>query len=133
MATDTQEQGKRLLSVIKSLKISRQEFADTVGLRYVFLSHLITGYRRITDGTAYKITMSFPAVNMEWIFTGQGEWAKPVDGHLNTVAEPPPHYERADTITLQSLPDIIRRLRQQLEQHEGRISELEQHFAKKEK
>lgn len=63
----------RLELLISALGISQKDLSDKTGLSTSVISHYITGERGITAKSALKIQSAFPAVNPDWLLTGDGK------------------------------------------------------------
>lgn len=68
--------GERLLEFIHSLGIDPSEFADAIGISRTTLHHIVSGKGRGNDPskeTIEKISKKYPALNINWLLTGNGE------------------------------------------------------------
>lgn len=68
----------RLVELRKALKLTQQEFADTIALSRSVVSEMELGNAPIVDRTIILIVAKFN-VNEEWFRTGMGEMFKIVD------------------------------------------------------
>ena len=64
---------KRLSKIIKYTKLSKKEFALTLGYNNTtLLNNVLSGRNEISNTLVKKITAKYPAINAEWIKTGEG-------------------------------------------------------------
>ena len=63
---------KRLSEIIKYTKLSKKEFALTLGYNNTtLLNNVLSGRNEISNTLVKKITAKYPAINTEWIKTGE--------------------------------------------------------------
>ena len=64
---------KRLSEIIDYTKLSKKEFALTLGYNNTtLLNNVLSGRNEISNTLVKKITAKYPAINAEWIKTGEG-------------------------------------------------------------
>jgi len=64
---------KRLSEIIDYTKLSKKEFALTLGYNNTtLLNNVLSGRNEISNTLVQKITAKYPAINAEWIKTGEG-------------------------------------------------------------
>lgn len=64
---------KRLTEIIDYTKLSKKEFALTLGYNNTtLLNNVLSGRNEISNTLVQKITAKYPAINAEWINTGEG-------------------------------------------------------------
>ena len=64
---------KRLSEIIDYTKLSKKEFALTLGYNNTtLLNNVLSGRNEISETLVKKINAKYPAINAEWIKTGQG-------------------------------------------------------------
>ena len=64
---------KRLTEIIDYTKLSKKEFALTLGYNNTtLLNNVLSGRNEISETLVKKINAKYPAINAEWIKTGQG-------------------------------------------------------------
>lgn len=100
------EQGARLETFIKSLKMSKKEFAVKIGVTPGQVSHVATGRNSISAELAKSIAIAFPELSWDWVFVGRGEMLK----HSYTSPDESPREEIAPTTTFfnRNLPVLLR-------------------------
>ena len=63
---------KRLSEIIDYTKLSKKEFALTLGYNNTtLLNNVLSGRNEISNTLVQKITAKYPAINTEWIKTGE--------------------------------------------------------------
>ncbi len=72
MTEDETARSYRLIKLLKSLKIKQKRFAEEIGVKPVYVSHLVNRHRKITFEMAQKISRSYH-VRTEWLLNGDGE------------------------------------------------------------
>lgn len=68
----------RILQIRKSLNLSQNEFANTIGLKHSSLSDIERGKAPITERTIIAICSKFN-VNEQWLRNGSGEMFNIID------------------------------------------------------
>ena len=64
---------KRLSEIIDYTKLSKKEFALTLGYNNTtLLNNVLSGRNEISNTLVKKINAKYPAINAEWIKTGEG-------------------------------------------------------------
>ena len=100
------EQGLRLGKFIKSLKMSKKDFAARIGITPGMVSHCVTGRNSISADVITNIVTAFPSLSLDWIFTGRGEMLK----HIYATNDEAPKEEITPSTTFfnQNLPVLMR-------------------------
>lgn len=99
------EQGARLETFIKSLKMSKKEFAVKIGVTPGQVSHVATGRNSISAELAKSIAIAFPELSWDWVFVGRGSMLK----HSYTASDESPREEIAPITTFnRNLPVLLR-------------------------
>lgn len=114
MTADVAKRSGRLDDLIKELKIKKVQFAEQIGMKPQYVSHLLNQQRPVTISTALKIAQRFKQVNPDWLLYGKGEMFKG-EAELNENGKRQAYEDQ----------DPLRALRALLEDHERRIAALE--------
>lgn len=67
------EIAKRLSLYLMYKNLSGNAFSVRIGINQSNLSKMLNGKQPISEKTLYKISSTFPELNMEWLRTGEGE------------------------------------------------------------
>lgn len=67
---------KRLQQFIFAENISQSAFADTVGVARASVSHILSGRNKPGFDFIENLTRAYPALNIEWLITGEGKMYK---------------------------------------------------------
>jgi DNA-binding transcriptional MerR regulator len=59
--------------LIKTLGVDQTEFSRLTGIPYTTLNHYVLGRRKISAKAAAKIVAKYPAVDVGWLVSGEGE------------------------------------------------------------
>lgn len=70
--TNKELQGERLQEILFALNISQNTFCEMTGSQQSHLSNAIQGKKGISFGMLEKTMRTFPQVNLNRIFTGEG-------------------------------------------------------------
>jgi transcriptional regulator with XRE-family HTH domain len=92
----------RLKEVLKKLGINQIEFAEKIGISDKYISHMLAGYRPISDKNIKKIVATYPEINYIWMLTGGG-----------------PMYIGKDGMSFDDLVELVKELRTRIEVLEG--------------
>lgn len=71
------ERKDRLNEILQYLGIAYSAFALKSGINPSNLKKMLDGSQTITDKTLFRISNTFPELNIEWLRTGEGEMIKP--------------------------------------------------------
>jgi transcriptional regulator with XRE-family HTH domain len=63
---------ERLAKLIKEVGINKSQFARAIGINVAYAHQILSGNRVITEKTFSKIKLGIPALNLDYIRTGQG-------------------------------------------------------------
>jgi len=67
---------KRLQQFIFAENISQSSFADTLGVARASVSHILSGRNKPGFDFIESLTKAYPALNIEWLITGEGKMYK---------------------------------------------------------
>lgn len=67
---------KRLQQFLFAENISQSAFADTVGVARASVSHILSGRNKPGFDFIESLTRAYPALNIEWLITGEGKMYK---------------------------------------------------------
>ncbi len=71
--------------------LSQAEFAEKIGAKPSQISEMLKGKRPISERTIHNVVDSFPDLNFEWLFRGEGEMIKkpepPMEDPAQNVSE----------------------------------------------
>lgn len=70
----------RIAEYAKKVGLTRCELADAIGLKHSTLISQLNGTRGISVDVLNKIFDTFPLLNKNWIFTGEGEMELSING-----------------------------------------------------
>lgn len=113
----------RLEKIIKYLVIKKKDFAESLGMRPQYISHLLNQQRPITISTALKIAQRYRSINPEWLLYGEGEMLldeKPMAGEVK---------EAGGEYRISKKGDPLGALRTVLEDLDQRVRTLEAEVA----
>lgn len=74
--TNKEEQGARLLEIIKYFNYTQKAFGQSIDVRQSYITQLVNGKKPISGFVINNITVRYPTVSIEWLLTGQGEMMK---------------------------------------------------------
>lgn len=120
---ESDQQGKRLDQVRKSLNYSQVKFASLLGITQGFLNQVLKGRRNISYKILQALAKSLPEVSTEWILTGYGNPFKNSAGDLD---EPVSEYGKPRPIALDDLARIIISIQDENSALRARIEALEE-------
>ncbi|MBQ7268701.1 MAG: helix-turn-helix transcriptional regulator [Bacteroidales bacterium] len=98
---------KRLQQFIFAENISQSAFADTIGVARASVSHILSGRNKPGFDFIENLTRAYPALNIEWLITGEGKMYKTSREAVTPPAEQdlfsslPPAEVPADTLVPQ--------------------------------
>ena len=92
----------RLKDVLKKLAINQIDFAAKIGISDKYISHMLAGYRPISDKNIKRIVSAYPEINYIWMLTGNG-----------------PMYLGKDGMSFDDLVQLVKDLRTRIEVLEG--------------
>lgn len=72
------ERKDRISKVITHLRLTYTSFAIKCGINPSGLKRMLEGNSSVTDKTLFRITDTFPQINLDWLKTGEGEMLNPV-------------------------------------------------------
>lgn len=67
---------KRLEQFLSAENISQSQFADTLGVARASISHILNGRNKPGYDFFESMILHYPALNLEWLFTGKGKMFK---------------------------------------------------------
>jgi len=78
----------RLQQFINAENISQSQLADTIGVARASVSHIIAGRNKPGFDFILGMARSFPALNIDWLITGQGRMYKSAEASLQVPERP---------------------------------------------
>jgi len=118
-------QGLRFQKLLKTLNHNGKTLAETLVVSQPLISQVISGKRGITKFLVEKLTARYPDVNINWLYTGNGEMFFPVETPKTMVNEYMHMYNVSKKITIDELSSVLDSMQQEIADLRERITELE--------
>ena len=64
---------ERIRSIMQSMRLSQQDFANRPGIAAASLSSIFTGRTNPTNNHVMAVHRAFPEININWLMFGEGE------------------------------------------------------------
>ena len=64
---------ERIRSIMQSMRLSQQDFANRLGISAASLSSIFTGRTNPTNNHVMAVHRAFPEININWLMFGEGE------------------------------------------------------------
>jgi hypothetical protein len=118
-------QGLRFQKLLKTLNHNGKTLAETLVVSQPLISQVISGKRGITKFLVEKLTARYPDVNINWLYTGNGEMFFPVETPKTMVNEYMDMYNVSKKITIDELSGVLDSMQQEIADLRERITKLE--------
>jgi antitoxin component HigA of HigAB toxin-antitoxin module len=118
-------QGLRFQKLLKTLNHNGKTLAETLVVSQPLISQVISGKRGITKFLVEKLTARYPDVNINWLYTGNGEMFFSVETPITMVNEYMDMYNVSKKITIDELSGVLDSMQQEIADLRKRITELE--------
>lgn len=123
-------QGKRLKAVMKHYRHTQQSMGQLIGVTKGFMSVMMSDKVPVSKKVIDGIIKSFPAINLNWFLTGEGEMFMGGEliesaGSDAQVMEESSRYEPIGVGILEALMRRVARLEDEAEENRNRVEALE--------
>lgn len=122
--------GIRFKRILEHFNLSQQAAAELFKFSKGYISQMVNNHSEIPSKILLELKARFPAVNINWLLTGEGEMLVPEKPQLLLVAESDQEYRNDPLNTFRREWENMRSRLQYLETEmkimESRIQELEE-------
>lgn len=96
---------KRLQQFIFAENISQSALADSLGVARASVSHILSGRNKPGFDFIENLTRAYPALNIEWLITGEGKMYKTAKSLETTPQETPMQSDASEYDLFSALPE----------------------------